>query len=224
MSKIIPNSDIYGKAKPYTMESITEGLYTASNLEDASLGIHPQIQEDKGLSAEKEAYQRGYEAGEKVGRETAEKRVEEVINNISHLLEGLRSLNRQIYEEGEVKIVALAICIAEKVIHSELKQNPEVIVNVVRAALKKVLDREMIKIKVNPKDFEILNRYRPELMASTNGKKGPTIEWDDSIMPGGCLIETNHGEVDARLDKQLEEISLELKEEMDRNGPRKEDR
>ncbi|MEK6576319.1 MAG: FliH/SctL family protein [Nitrospirota bacterium] len=224
MSRIIQGHDLCDEIRPYTMESIAGGMQGAVNLEDAYPGAMDRGQDDKALSAEKEAFQRGYEAGEKAGVEAAKKRLEGAINGIVLLIEGLKDLNRQIYEEGEMKIVALAICIAEKVIHSELKQNPEIIVNVVRAALKKVLDREMLTIKVNPKDFEVLNRYRPELIASTNEKRGLTIEWDDSIMPGGCMIETNHGEVDARIDKQLEEISLDLKEEIERNGPRKEDR
>ncbi|MBI5747386.1 MAG: hypothetical protein HZA13_10350 [Nitrospirae bacterium] len=224
MSRIIQGHDLCDEIRPYTMESIAGGIQGANNPEDACPCAMDSGQDDKALSAEKEAFQQGYEAGEKAGVEAARKKLEGAINGIVLLIEGLKDLNRQIYEEGEMKIVALAICIAEKVIHSELKQNPEIIVNVVRAALKKVLDREMLTIKVNPKDFEVLNRYRPELIASTNEKRGLTIEWDDSIMPGGCMIETNHGEVDARIDKQLEEISLDLKEEIERNGPRKEDR
>ncbi len=224
MSRIIQGHDLCDEIRPYTMESIAGGMQSAVNLEAADPGAMDRGQDDKALSAEKEAFQQGYEAGERAGVEAARKKLDGAINGIVLLIEGLKDLNRQIYEEGEMKIVALAICIAEKVIHSELKQNPEIIVNVVRAALKKVLDREMLTIKVNPKDFEVLNRYRPELIASTNEKRGLTIEWDDSIMPGGCMIETNHGEVDARIDKQLEEISLDLKEEIERNGPGKEDR
>ncbi len=224
MSRIIQGHALCDEIKPYTMGSIAGGIQGANNPEDACPCAMDRGEDDKALSAQKEAFQRGYEAGEKAGVEAAKKKLEGAINGIVLLIEGLKDLNRQIYEEGEMKIVALAICIAEKVIHSELKQNPEIIVNVVRAALKKVLDREMLTIKVNPKDFEVLNRYRPELIASTNEKRGLTIEWDDSIMPGGCMIETNHGEVDARIDKQLEEISLDLKEEIERNGPRKEDR
>jgi flagellar assembly protein FliH len=37
-----------------------------------------------------------------------------------------------------------------------------------------------------------------------------TLVPDDSISRGGCLIETRHGVIDARIESQLEQIAAEL--------------
>ena len=47
-----------------------------------------------------------------------------------------------------------------------------------------------------------------------------SFEADETILTGGCLIETNSGDIDARIDKQIEAVDEAFKSELAKTEPR----
>ena len=82
----------------------------------------------------------------------------------------------------------------------------DVILGVLREAVKNVLDRDRIKIRLNPRDHERVSKLTPGLIAGFEGIRSITLEADPGISAGGAVIETAFGEIDATLEQQLEEI------------------
>jgi flagellar assembly protein FliH len=169
--------------------------------------------EDRILKAEREGYERGLIQGEQVGREIGEKKLEALLSRMTGLLEELEGLKGRIFVESEKELVELAVAIAEKIIHQEISLNREVIVGIVKGAVSRVVDRQVLRVKVNPLDFEILNQKK-HLISSPDGVKHLTLEADGTVPPGGCLIEANGSEVDARLEAQQGVVLAELEREM----------
>ena len=47
----------------------------------------------------------------------------------------------------------------------------------------------------------------PDFLVSFEGVRNPTFERDETLLRGDVIVETMFGEVDARLNQQLEEIA-----------------
>lgn len=166
---------------------------------------------DSVVDVERAAYEKGFMAGEKDGFELGRQKAEVVFNSVSGILDALSSFKEGLYKECEKEVVELCLAIAGKAVQIDAEKNRDAVMGSVREALKAVVAAGEIVIKINPKDADTLNRYRPELARYGDGVKGVTIEADDAISKGGCVIETNYGEVDATIDTVMKDIEERLK-------------
>lgn len=139
---------------------------------------------------------------------------EQVRENITASLETLNSAineRRKIIKDSESEIIRLAVKIAEQVIRSEVSLHKDVLMNVVTEAINKVSDRENVIIKVNREDAEHIKKYKDRISGIVDGVKNLSIIEDSQVEPGGCVIETNLGFVDARVSTKLSLIEQSLK-------------
>jgi flagellar assembly protein FliH len=72
------------------------------------------------------------------------------------------------------------------------------------------VDRENMKVRVHPQDFQYMLEIKSDFLQSFDGIKNIVFEEDMSILRGGAIIETMFGEVDARLDHQYNEIKSSM--------------
>lgn len=160
---------------------------------------------------EREAYERGFAAGEKAGFEFGKQKAEVLFNGIASLLEALSAFKETLHKPCEDEMVELCVAISRKVLQRELELKRDGIVECVRMALKSVVAGGEITIKVNPKDQDILLQHKGELAKYGDGVKGVKVEADESVSRGGCLVDTNFGEIDASIDSIMTEIEEKLK-------------
>jgi flagellar assembly protein FliH len=170
----------------------------------------PSIEEIKNS-----AFQQGFTEGEKVGFEAGTKRVDPLINSFNQGLEQLKNLRQEIHREIEKEVAQLALSIARKIVCHEVKTTQETIVCVAREALSRVENPGKIKIKLNPADLQFIQDTKSQLSHLLNDVENIRFEAEDSIQSGGCLIETDMGEIDARLEKQLQAIEESFAIEFD---------
>jgi len=129
-------------------------------------------------------------------------------------LEPLRAeLSRSIAEAGRLRdeitasveheMVQLALEIAKKVVHREVTVDREIVVSLARVSLIRLHGRAAATIHLHPDDYQYVSALREKLGA------GNAIELtaDPLITRGGCLIETDLGDVDARIEQQFSEIA-----------------
>jgi flagellar assembly protein FliH len=158
---------------------------------------------EKLAKIESDAFDKGYAdgigAGQQAIRETA-KRLDAIITE----LEDLR--NKKTIELLP-DLVNLATDIAEKIIHVRVEKDRDIIISVARDAIRKLGGwEEKILIRVNPADYDTMLTSLESLREESR-LRDINIEPSPSIAPGGCYIETPSGEVDARIEEQLKEIS-----------------
>lgn len=155
---------------------------------------------------EQDAYQKGHADGLKAqGKEIAAKL--EVLTATARAIPGIK---KDILEKGEEQIVRLAFAIAEKVIHQEVTTHKDVILGVLKEALKNVADTEGIKIHLHPQDFRYMMEVKKDFLQSFDGIRNMVFEEDSSVKRGGVVVQTMFGEVDARLESQLKEIKAAM--------------
>lgn len=127
--------------------------------------------------------------------------------------EGLEKLNEKILaldkeinrleEELQAQILPIALTSAKKIIGDELKLHPDRIVDIVMQALRPVTQHHKIKIYVNKNDLSILDERRDRIRSILDQVKIFSIEEREDVDPGGCLIETETGIINAQLENQF---------------------
>ncbi|HSX13933.1 MAG TPA: HrpE/YscL family type III secretion apparatus protein [Chlamydiales bacterium] len=126
--------------------------------------------------------------------------------------EGLVSLNKHILSldhelktlrsDIQKKILPLAITAARKILGEELKMHPDRIVDIVLNSLKPVTQHRRIVIYVNRADLQTLEDNRPKIKKIFEHVENLSIQERDDIEPGGCMIETEAGIINAQLENQ----------------------
>jgi flagellar biosynthesis/type III secretory pathway protein FliH len=163
----------------------------------------------KGPSVEEikeNAFQNGFSEGQKVGFESGTKKVDPVIKSLHEALVQLQNIRQEIHQELEKEVVQLALAIARKIVCHEVKATPETVVCVAREALSRVENPRKIRIKLNPEDLQFINDTKSQLSQLFPNVDNIRLEAADSIQSGGCLIETDRGDIDARIEKQFQVI------------------
>jgi flagellar assembly protein FliH len=162
---------------------------------------------EKAALIEREAYEAGFAQGEKDGFEMGAKKLDKVLDRTEETLKGMVSYKGEFIKLYEKEILGLISHIAEKVVHGQVKIDHTVVRETIFEAFNLVVDRSEVRIKVSPEDVEYVKEIRPTFFDRIKDLKSITIESDPSVSPGGCLMETVFGEIDARLEGQLEKIA-----------------
>lgn len=152
------------------------------------------------------SYQKGYEEGSQKER----KKVVEMMAILEKIVKDLQVKKEAMLNEMKGKIVEIAIATAKKIIKKEIEEDSETVVRVVKEALKQIKQAQKITIKVNPQDWMKLKEVQPELLSSSLGEASVYIEKDEAIAPGGSLLETDKGIIDARIERQIDEVNKAL--------------
>lgn len=161
-------------------------------------------------------YDRGYNEGKEFAETEIKTEYETRFDNEAKKINSiLLKLNEQTkgYEKVFEDLVArLAFMISEKIIRSELsgKSNIE---ETIQISLKKVMGSNNIIIKLNPDDLKMINEKANKFTGDGNLSR-IKLEPDNSIETGGCYVETEIGNVDARISTQLTELQKYFEENL----------
>jgi flagellar assembly protein FliH len=149
-----------------------------------------------------QARQAGFQDGLKQAREEAAKEVNASAERVAQTLAELVALKRRVRNEAEMELVRLSLAIARRILRRELATDPEAIQGVVHAALQKLQNRELYRVRVFPAGAEAVRACLDRMGAA------PAIQIipDPSLRAGDVLFETAAGELDASVETQLQEI------------------
>jgi flagellar assembly protein FliH len=192
------------KAQDDAEKILTEAEQKRKELEDE---IRASFELER-KEAEKEGFTRGQESGFVEGK--AE--VERLVQRTQVVLERAQDKRVEILEETEQEIVNLVLLIARKVIKVISENQKNVVVSNVVQALRKVKGRGNILIRVNISDLKLTTEHIKDFINLVEGAKSIQIVEDTSVDEGGCIIETDFGEIDARIASQLAELEAKILE------------
>jgi type III secretion protein L len=130
--------------------------------------------------------------------------------------EGLTEFNKHIlYFESRVKevetdfqnsVLPLALKAAKKIVGAQFALKPETIVDIVIKTLKPVSQNRKVKIIINPEDRKFIEEQKEEIRKGLDQLETLAIEERASVEPGGCIIETESGIINATLENQWRAI------------------
>lgn len=154
-------------------------------------------------------FEQGYEEGREEGLQTVlaeayaeqERQAQVFSDAITSLSEECRARHEEWLKSLEPALAGLSTAIAGKIVGAEIKTDPSLINAWVEQALKEVMQSSAVRIRVNAPTM-------PEVHSAEH-----TIELvRDPSMPMGCVIETEAGMIDARVDSMLAEALTALRE------------
>ena len=169
--------------------------------------INAQLEESKARA--EEVLERAHTEGEAIRAEALEQARQEVVREHHQALERARERYERVIQEAEGDIIALAVEVAERIIHQSIALDEQTLKRIVVGSLELVRDKRQITVLVHPEDLARMQAWRLELLEHVD-TTALFFEDDESLERGDCLIETEAGRVDARLSVQLESFKRAL--------------
>ena len=167
---------------------------------------------DRVAALEKETSNRGFEEGRLSGFQAGEAEVKRLVERLHVVLTSAIEKRNQIIEESESQLINLVLQISQKVIKVLSENQKNVVINNVIQALRKLKGRGDVVIRVNLADLELTTQHTQDFLKSVENVKSITVLEDSTVDKGGCVIETDFGEIDARISSQLQEIEERILE------------
>lgn len=167
---------------------------------------------------ETKAYQEAYILGLEDGKEEAfefhKKWIEENVEGVEKLLHSLKILKREIMNQNETHLLKLTMEIGTRLAYHEISLHPEIILEVLKQSIDMAIDEEKLVVKVNPTNYEFFMNLINENRKEIEFVKYLSFEEDASITKGGCVIESNYGVIDARVEERVSKLWETLSEQL----------
>ncbi len=107
----------------------------------------------------------------------------------------VESLTRQ---AGEVSLQ-----IAGQIVAGAFEFQPDLVIDVTRAAIRRLAERHRVTILLNPVDMERVAAAVAQLRTETGGIEFVEVKADRRIEPGAVVVESEYGEIDATIATQI---------------------
>lgn len=160
----------------------------------------PSVSAERVAFVEREAYERGFAQGEDAGREAAQVRSEAMLARLRATVDEIAGLRVAMLKQSERDVVQLSLGIAEHILHRAVRAEPALLLEMARAAIRKLGEAPVVSILMHPDD----------LAAAAPGiatLDGPIrIAPDNHIASGGCLVQSSFGTIDASIAAQIREV------------------
>lgn len=196
--------------------SITTGI---AEMEKVTLSERVEAEALERLKGmQEEAYKQGYDLGRDEGQEVAyREKIEDLsarLSNVDAVVGTLEDLKFEMIKQNEISFVKLIYQIASKIAMAEIQQKPELVLSVLQQAVAGSIDEEQITIRLAQSDLDFIEQTKSNLTQDFQFIKRAKLEASAEIEPGGCLILTNFGQVDATLKKRFEKVWSEIEEKI----------
>ncbi|QEC46838.1 hypothetical protein FSW04_04040 [Baekduia soli] len=116
----------------------------------------------------------------------------------------------------ESAAVQLGLKIAEQALAAAVAADPVVVVDVVRGALRRLVERDRVTVLVNPEDLDLVREASERLVAELGGIEHCDVQAERRVARGGAIVRTVDGEVDATLATKLSRAREVLEAELRR--------
>jgi flagellar biosynthesis/type III secretory pathway protein FliH len=104
----------------------------------------------------------------------------------------------------EAHAIQIALCAAKQIVGEELALSPERITSIVAPLIARLRRASVLTLRLHPEDAAFVQHHASEVLASSSSKTRIQIEADPAIARGGCLVVSDIGSLDARLESRLD--------------------
>jgi flagellar assembly protein FliH len=104
----------------------------------------------------------------------------------------------------EPHAIQIALSAARQIVGEELATSPERAGEIVGPLLTRLRRASVLTLRLHPEDAAVVQRHVSELLASARSSAQVEVEGDEAIARGGCMVVSDIGSLDARLESRLE--------------------
>jgi flagellar assembly protein FliH len=161
---------------------------------------------DAAVVARQEAEARGYEAGMAKAQAETQSRIAALDARVKQLDTVLQLLGRPLQEmdaQVEIELTQLALAVGKQLARRELKVDPTQVIAIIRESLSQLpAAARDVRVHLHPEDAATV---RERLTAPANERVWSIVE-DPTLSRGGCVVRTDHSQIDARLETRVQAL------------------
>lgn len=158
----------------------------------------------------REAHATGFREGEASGRARGAAEVQPVIEKLSKATADLAQVRARLRREAEGDTIKLALAVARRILRREMAVDPEALTGLLRAALDRLQGQEVSRVRVHPSQAPLFTAC----LQTAAGGRAVEVVADPLRSLGDALFETQHGNLDASIESQLQEIERGLSDRL----------
>jgi len=160
-----------------------------------------------------QAYDNGFNDGKQVTSallETEMDTLREWVKNLDTAIIDMHEQFKQQIDTLEQVAVQLAITATKHILQREVHDNAMIAVEQVQKAIAGLHGIRDVTIRIHPSNFTALTNAKNSLTNGSSTIRNIHLVNDSSVEPGGCILETGIGTIDAQLKTQLEILSASM--------------
>lgn len=165
-----------------------------AGLESAPLG------DDEALRGVRDEY---FEAGRQEGLDQGRAEIAGEVERILALGSRFDSLREEVFSRSVKDVADAVVHIARQVVRRELSIRSEGVEQLVLSALEHVRSSDELVIRLSPVDHEAFGDLAPMLFDRLGRDASFRIEVTPDLEPGGVVIQTEYGRIDASVEAQV---------------------
>lgn len=171
---------------------------------------------EKLKSVQEEAYQEAYQLGLDEGRKEAlngtRAEIDAKLGQLDLLITSLTKMKKDLYSQNERHLVELAFHMAQRLAAYELSVDPEATLSILRQSVEMSQGEEKLTVQVHPSHLDFFENLKNETGREFEFLKRCQFEPNNEFSVGGCVVVSNYGEVDSRLEERVKKLWAGLEE------------
>ena len=195
-------------------------LRTTTGVEEIErLSEEQKIEEkvlDKISSLQEEAYKKAYDLGFDEGTQKAiEEKTSELENKSNQLDELLLSLNRikeEMIHQNEAHMIKMIYEIASRLAFDHINEHQDVILILIKKSIEEAQADENVNVLVSNEQLDFLEKIKQTQKRENEFLKKVRFVGSETVSVGSCVVETNYGIIDARIEERVSKLWAELKQ------------
>jgi flagellar assembly protein FliH len=167
-------------------------------------------------TAYQEAYQLGLSDGKNQAFQQSSEEIQVRLSEFDNLVKALTRIKTELLAQNEAHLVQLAFHMAKRLAHKEVQTDPEIVVQIIKEAIEMAQIEEQITIRVAPAQLAFFETLKAQTGNDLDFLKKAKFEAANNVSNGGCVIETNYGQIDAKFEERVEKLWTSLSESLHR--------
>jgi len=176
------------------------------------------IREQAQQAGHQQGFEQGLQQGRQQGRQEALEQAQQqfaqqagqLTSALEQLLSQFDESKRRAMAQAQQELLAVAVTIAGKIVAAIAGKVPNVAAEAVRRAVSIVSDGTDVRVHLSPQDYRMLETLDPRAQQRWMGRDHVKFVADESVQPGGCVVKTAAGQIDAQLATQIHRIVEQL--------------
>ncbi len=153
-----------------------------------------------------EAYALGMKEGYDKGFEEMTVQVKTQVESLKNITDIIINQKSKLAIDNERHLIEAIFRLAKIMALDEIRANPENVLAVISKALENAQSEEEIILKINPRDATFLEKIKSTAGNPFERMSHLRVETTETVTPGGVIVETNYGIVDATIETRIRKV------------------
>ncbi|NLJ80018.1 MAG: hypothetical protein GX335_03220 [Firmicutes bacterium] len=160
--------------------------------------------------ASEKGFKTGRESGFQQGRQEASKEAESLLELLKNTVQSAAKERAKALGALEEDFLKFSLILADKIVKKAVGEDISWLKPLVEEGLSRLGTVRQVEVRLHPEDYALMQEQQHQLQLEP--REGLRFRIDPDLTRGGCVLESENGAIDARLEKRLGKLSGHLLE------------